>query len=73
VDENQVALGEERLSAHLADIVQREPHATVEEYRERVLQRLTAYRGSQLATDDSTFLVARRPYFPRHGGRMYEI
>jgi sigma-B regulation protein RsbU (phosphoserine phosphatase) len=73
VDENQVALGEDRLSAELADIVRREPYATIEEYRERVIQRLTSYRGSQLAADDSTFLVARRPQSTRRGGRMYEI
>ncbi|MCL2824631.1 MAG: SpoIIE family protein phosphatase [Polyangiaceae bacterium] len=60
-DENQVPLGEARLSAEVVDIVRREPRATVEQYRERVIQRLKSYRGSKLAADDSTFLVARRP------------
>lgn len=72
VDENQVALGEERLSAGMAQIVRQEPYASVEDYRERVLQMLDSFRGSQLAADDSTFLVARRPQ-TRRGGNMYEI
>lgn len=73
VDENQVALGEDRLSEGLAQIVRHNPHASVEDYRELIVQMLDSYRGSQLTTDDSTFLVARRPRTARSGGGMYEI
>lgn len=73
VDENQVALGEDRLSAGLCQIVRQEPTADVEVYRERVVQMLDSFRGSQLASDDSTFLVARRPLQNRRGGSMFEI
>ncbi|MFW5741304.1 MAG: SpoIIE family protein phosphatase [Myxococcota bacterium] len=73
VDENQVALGPERLSENLGVIVRDEPTASVEDYRERIVQMLDRFRGSQLAADDSTFLVARRPQSVRSGGGMYEI
>jgi serine phosphatase RsbU (regulator of sigma subunit) len=61
VDEHQEPLGEERLSVGIAEIVRREPYATVEDYRARLLQMRDNFRGSQLAADDSTFLIARRP------------
>ena len=73
VDENQIALGPERLSQSLGAIVRDEPTTTVEVYRERIIQMLDRFRGSQLAADDSTFEVARRPQAVRRGGAMYEI
>jgi serine phosphatase RsbU (regulator of sigma subunit) len=73
VDENQVALGVERFGSGLSEIVRNEPNASVEDYRARVIQMLESYRGSQLAADDSTFLIARRPPTPKRGGAVYSI
>ena len=73
VDENQEAFGPERLAQGLGRLVRDEPTSGVEVYRERIVQMLERFRGSQLAADDSTFLVARRPQSVRSGGGMYEL
>ncbi|MCU0693941.1 MAG: serine/threonine-protein phosphatase, partial [Polyangiaceae bacterium] len=69
-DENQEALGVERLGSGLSRIVRDEPRGNVDLYRERVSQLLDGFRGSQLAADDSTYLIARRPRL-KGGGDAY--
>ena len=43
-----------------SQIVAINPRASVSSMRERLIEMCRAYRGSGLAADDSTFLVARR-------------
>ncbi len=61
VDEDGRALGQEQLAAQVARIVEERPGDTVDDIRHAIFELLASYRGSQLAIDDSTFLVARRP------------
>jgi sigma-B regulation protein RsbU (phosphoserine phosphatase) len=61
VDEDGRLLGQDRLAAAVAQIVKERPDDTVDDIRHAVFELLASYRGSQIAADDSTFLVARRP------------
>ncbi len=61
VDENRRQLGEDRLGQEWSAIVAADPDAPVDELQRKLTEMLERYRGSQLATDDSAFLVARWP------------
>jgi serine phosphatase RsbU (regulator of sigma subunit) len=58
---DQEMLGTDRLADGFSSIVCESPHAPVEELCARLTQMLDNFSGSQLAADDSAFLVARRP------------
>jgi len=58
---DQEMLGTDRLAEGFSAIVKQSPLASVEDLRIRLIQMLDNYSGSQLAADDSAFLVARRP------------
>ncbi len=59
-DQRREPLGADRLGMGFSQIVAINPSATVSSMRERLIEMCRAYRGSGLAADDSTFLVARR-------------
>jgi len=59
-DEQRIALGEERFAAAVSDIVCRHADASVAALKDALVSYLNSYRGSQLSTDDTTFLFARR-------------
>ncbi len=59
-DQRREPLGADRLGMGFSQIVAINPRATVSSMRERLIEMCRAYRGSGLAADDSTFLVARR-------------
>jgi serine phosphatase RsbU (regulator of sigma subunit) len=52
--------GVERLASEFQGIVEINPAATVDSMRERLANLGDAYRGTRMASDDRTFLVARR-------------
>ena len=58
-------LGMAQLAEILSDILVRNPEATARETQIELIAALHAFRGNNPATDDSTFLVARR-----HGGGL---
>lgn len=61
VDEDGKPLGQERLAEEIARMIASAPDGTVDSIRQSIFAFLRQYRGSQLAADDSTFLIARRP------------
>jgi len=54
------ALGMDRFSRGVADIVRGRPKGKTERYKVDLMTMLDDYRGAGLAADDSTFLFARR-------------
>lgn len=60
VDGAGVALGVEGLGRKVARVVREQPDRESEALKLAIVDMLDDYRGAQLATDDSTFLVARR-------------
>jgi phosphoserine phosphatase RsbU/P len=60
VDPSGQALGIEGLATNVGQIVRSRPHGSSDDLKRALDAMLDDYRGAQLATDDSTFLLARR-------------
>jgi serine phosphatase RsbU (regulator of sigma subunit) len=60
VNEQRQPLGMGQLAEILSDVLARNPQATARETQVELIAALHAYRGNNPATDDATFLVARR-------------
>jgi serine phosphatase RsbU (regulator of sigma subunit) len=73
VDLDGVALGMDRFCQGVADIVSEMPSGQTEGYKTALMRMLDDYRGAGLASDDSTFLFARRQpglTSPPHGSKL---
>ena len=60
VNEQRVPLGSQRLAQMFSRVVSRHGGGGMHAMKEALFAELRAYRGSQLTSDDTTFLLARR-------------
>ncbi len=60
LNESHQPLGEDRFGSGVSSIIATDPRSGVHTFRRRLIEMVENYRGSQLAADDCTFLIARR-------------
>jgi sigma-B regulation protein RsbU (phosphoserine phosphatase) len=72
-DASRRILGTDGLQAELAKLVTSLPDANIEVMRRRLTQAMATHRGTLMAHDDTTFLIARLGEEPARGDQLETI